>query len=473
MLALAALAAAAAPYTFLVCEEAHSCNDYCTMRTGWANQQWHVASCPHPSEVCNGANIQCSSLRYVTIEDVKAQYGARAAATNDETHGKTALFVSVVASDAELATGADEASQRQVEWLHVMAQGVSNVGHWLGPPDGWMGLRSLEQMLGGTAGEAGKMHLTMDDAALLQSSLLPAAGSNGVHVNSFSKRYESSVMPDGSNDIGGLVVQISDASLHSAIVTNSRPHCAALQKLALGIADNYDFVFFVAHTSGYYTSVHMAAHQEAIPGTGTGRTWIGGCGGERVKGAVLLQPLSQGQTGPFFHEWCAPSPLLTLLRPSSPPLVSPPTTLLPPRLSSALPTPLYQVPPVRRAYGGALPSALGPLGLDGLPRPPRRPRWFQLLLLRRRRHALQHGRFQRPGARVRPRPHAGLAHHNQRGRIRGGARGAHRPRRRRPSAAGWLRRRTLGEARRPGRSARLPLGERYAVQPARAGVWDG
>ena len=140
------------------------------------------------------------------------------------------------------STGSGGADQQNVEWLHVMAQGVSNNVHWLGPPEGWMGLRSMEQKTGDNsasmAGEptaASQMHLTMDDEALLARSVLPAAAANGIHVNSFRARYESSLMPDGSRNIGSLVVQLVDAELHRQMSANENVFCSALEKLKLGV----------------------------------------------------------------------------------------------------------------------------------------------------------------------------------------------------------------------------------------------
>jgi len=47
----------AAPYTMLVCDEANSCNDYCTTKT-MNRHDWHVAQCstwnsPHNTN-CDG-----------------------------------------------------------------------------------------------------------------------------------------------------------------------------------------------------------------------------------------------------------------------------------------------------------------------------------------------------------------------------------------------------------------------------------
>ena len=70
-----------------------------------------------------------------------------------------------------------------------------------------------------------------------------------------------------------------------------------------GLADNYDFIFFHISGSGYYTSTHMNTHQPAVGGTGTGAINLGGCGGSRVKGVTLMQPLDLGSMGPLYHEF--------------------------------------------------------------------------------------------------------------------------------------------------------------------------
>jgi hypothetical protein len=294
LLALSLLGAAAAtPYTMLVCDEANSCDDICTSRTDRLNPQWHLATCPNSNDPCNAASIECLSLRYITIDDVVAQYGERQPATVAEKQQQTGLFVSV---QTELAGGANE-EQAQVEWLHVMAQGVSNVQHWLTEPEGWMGLKSFESKTDD------QLHVVFDDQELLVSSILSAADANGIYVRSLMKAFETSPMPDGGDQIGRLVVQMVDADLHAQIAAGAFEPCILLEKLKLGVADNYDHVFFVAANTEYYTSTHSNIHQEAIPGTGLGSINIEDCGGARVKGATVLQPLGQGQMGPFFHEW--------------------------------------------------------------------------------------------------------------------------------------------------------------------------
>lgn len=67
---------------------------------------------------------------HLRADDVVAQYGAREPATAAERADRTGLLVSV---QPEIVTGARETGQQQVEWLHVMAQGVSNQQHWLPP----------------------------------------------------------------------------------------------------------------------------------------------------------------------------------------------------------------------------------------------------------------------------------------------------------------------------------------------------
>ena len=291
------------PYTMLTCAESNACGDYCTTRSQSRfpnGARW--GACPTSADPCNAAKIECSSLDYIAIDDVVAQYGSRAAATTEEKSGRTALIVSV--QDAVVTGGGGGEVQKQLEWLHVLSQGVSNVAHWLGPPEGWQGLRSMEWMTGD------RMHLTMDDHALLASSLpASAAAAHGLHVNSWTKQYESSPMPPGlpPTQIGNLVVQLVDPALKASIVAGNNAFCDALNALyppaGGGLADNYDYIFFVVTGTQQYTSTHMNVHQSAIPGTGTGATALSGCGGSRVKGATLLQPLSQGSMGPFYHEW--------------------------------------------------------------------------------------------------------------------------------------------------------------------------
>ena len=283
----------ALPYTMLTCAEGNSCSDYCTQRSQArfpASARW--GQCPSASDPCDASHIQCSSLEYITIDDVVAQYGPRALATTAEKTGLKAVIVSV--QDAAITGGGGSEVQKQLEWLHVLSQGVSNVAHWLGPPEGWQSLRSMEQMTDGN------MHLTMD-AAIAE----PTA--SYLHVNSWTKNYESSPMPDGGSQIGNLVVQLVDSSLKASILSGAKPFCEALNLLypndGSGLADVYDFVFFVVAGGTYYTSTHTNIHQSAISGTGTGATQRTNCGGAFVKGATLLQPLPQAQMGPFFHEW--------------------------------------------------------------------------------------------------------------------------------------------------------------------------
>ena len=47
----------------------------------------------------------------------------------------------------------------------------------------------------------------------------------------------------------------------------------------------------------------MNTHQPAVGGTGTGAINLGGCGGSRVKGVTLMQPLDLGSMGPLYHEF--------------------------------------------------------------------------------------------------------------------------------------------------------------------------
>ena len=298
LLALAAAlrVGATAPYTMLVCEPhaENDCNEFCTSRTGRLHPSWHAPSCPSANHSCDGASIRCSDLKYVTVDDVAAMYGARQPATVAERTQRTALFVSVQTS---LANGGGGNTQNQVEWLHVMAQGVSNVAHWLGPPEGWVGLKSMESKTGD------QMHLIMDNEQLLADSVLPGAANNGIHVKSFTKQYETSPMPDGGDQIGSLVVQMVNSTLHTAVAAGNFPACDVLEQLKLGVADNYDYVFVMAADTGFYTSTHSNIHQSAIPGTGVGAISLDQCGGQRVAGVTVLQPLAQGQMGPFFHEW--------------------------------------------------------------------------------------------------------------------------------------------------------------------------
>ena len=211
------------PYTMLTCAESNACGDYCTTRSQSRfpnGARW--GACPTSADPCNAAKIECSSLDYIAIDDVVAQYGSRAAATTEEKSGRTALIVSV--QDAVVTGGGGGEVQKQLEWLHVLSQGVSNVAHWLGPPEGWQGLRSMEWMTGD------RMHLTMDDHALLASSLpASAAAAHGLHVNSWTKQYESSPMPPGlpPTQIGNLVVQLVELTdfvfvlFHGCVATKS------------------------------------------------------------------------------------------------------------------------------------------------------------------------------------------------------------------------------------------------------------
>ena len=310
MIVVLSMAFAVDPFTMLTCAESNACSDYCTTRSQSRfpnGARW--PACPTSTDACNAAKIECSSLEYITIDDVVAQYGSRAAATTEEKSGRTALIVSV--QDGVVAGGGGGEVQKQLEWLHVLSQGVSNVAHWLGPPEGWQGLRSMEWMTGGgDVGTTPTIHLTMDDHALLATSLpASAAAAHGLHVNSWTKQYESSPMPPGlpSTQIGNLVVQLINPALKASIVAGNNAFCDALNALyppaGGGLADNYDYIFFVVAGTQQYTSTHMNVHQTAITGTGTGATALSGCGGSRVKGATLLQPLSQGSMGPFYHEW--------------------------------------------------------------------------------------------------------------------------------------------------------------------------
>ena len=47
----------------------------------------------------------------------------------------------------------------------------------------------------------------------------------------------------------------------------------------------------------------MNTHQPAVGGTGTGAINLSGCGGSRVKGVTLMQPLNLGSMGPLYHEF--------------------------------------------------------------------------------------------------------------------------------------------------------------------------
>ena len=53
------------------------------------------------------------------------------------------------------------------------------------------GLRAFESKTGGL------LHVTFDDQALLDSSMLPAAAASGIHAQSFTKAFEVDSMPDG------------------------------------------------------------------------------------------------------------------------------------------------------------------------------------------------------------------------------------------------------------------------------------
>lgn len=254
----AAVAASSAdgPYTMLVCEPAEcALYDFCTSRTDRLNPAWHAPPCPSETEACDGRRIACASLKYVTIDDVAATYGARAPATDADLTSTTALFVSVQREVASAGSELGRAAQQNVEWLHVMAQGVSNEEHWLGPPDGWYGLKSMEAKTGARTPNRGHgtggVHLVMDDADLLAASFIE--NDAGLHVDSFTRAYETSKMPDGSDDIGNLIVQLVDEDLWSAVAGNQFPQCEILERLALGVADNYDYVFFSAAGAGYYT----------------------------------------------------------------------------------------------------------------------------------------------------------------------------------------------------------------------------
>ena len=117
--------ASAGEYTMLVCDEANSCEGYCTTKT-MQRHDWHVSHCdnfnaPHNTN-CRGDNIKCRSLKYVTISDVAAKLGERTAATESERTGQKGLFVSVQPSGVVVDgdEGASNESLRQLERLHLL-----------------------------------------------------------------------------------------------------------------------------------------------------------------------------------------------------------------------------------------------------------------------------------------------------------------------------------------------------------------
>ena len=131
------------------------------------------------------------------------------------------------------------------------------------------------------------------------------------------------------------MVQLVDATLHAQIAAGSADFCALLEKLKLGapspllppplpaahrfprgyfagaspkqtgrtrgrpsgVADNYDYVYFMAAGVGYYTSVHMNTHQEAVPGTVSGmilKCTVRGPGGVTLSSSIALTPPGSG-----------------------------------------------------------------------------------------------------------------------------------------------------------------------------------
>jgi hypothetical protein len=154
----------------------------------------------------------------------------------------------------------------------------------------------------------------MADVDLLASSLPSNSDVLNMHVSSWTKTYEAEEgaaccdMPDGTRNVGHAVLQLVDANLWDDIANGEAALCDALNKIqpanGEGLADNYDFVFFMAAgATTSYKSFHLNVHQDAIAGTGTPKSDLANCGSSGMKGATVLEALTSREYGPFFLQF--------------------------------------------------------------------------------------------------------------------------------------------------------------------------